>query len=146
MRYFRWKLELISNILWMVVDCAEVFIERKKSSDCQAATWSDYKHHNTINFLVGNSLLGFISFLSSCYGGRASDKFITKDSGFYDLLERDDVVMADCGFQIQEDLLLHFYNLQVPPGARTKSQMTKKEVQKTKEIANLWIHVEIAIN
>ena len=58
-------------------------------------------------------------------------------SGFYDLLECDDVVMADCDFQIHEDLLLHFFNLQVPPGARAKSQMTKKELQKTKEIANL---------
>ena len=54
--------------------------------------------------------------------------------------------MVDRGFQIQEDLLLHFYNLQVPPGARTKNQMTKKEVQKTKENADLRIHVERAIN
>ena len=54
--------------------------------------------------------------------------------------------MADPGFQIQEDLLLHFCNSQVPPGAWTKSQMTKKEVQKTKEIANLQIHVVRAIN
>ena len=44
--------------------------------------------------------------------------------------------MADHGFQIQEDLLLHFCNLQIPPGARIKSQMTKKEIQKTKEMAN----------
>ena len=113
--------------------------------DFQAATWSDYKHHNTIKSLIGISPSGFITFLSSGYGGRASDKFITKDRGFYDLLESDDVVMADRGLQIQEDLLLHFCNLQVPPGARTKSQMTKK-VQKTKETTNLRIHVERAIN
>ena len=93
------------------LDCAEFFIERPKSLHCQAATWSYYKHHNAIKFLVGISLSGFITFLSSCYGGRASDKFITKDSGFYDLLERDDEVMTDRGFQIQEDLLLHFCNL-----------------------------------
>ena len=80
---------------------------------------------------IGISPSGFITFLSSCYGARASDKFITKDSGFYDLLQHDDVVMADCDFQIQKDLL-HFCNLQVPRGARTKSQITKKEVQKTK--------------
>ena len=53
--------------------------------------------------------------------------------------------MADPGFQIQEDLLLHFCNLQTPPGAWTKNQMTKKEVQKTKEIANLRIQVERSI-
>ena len=54
--------------------------------------------------------------------------------------------MADRGFQIQEDLLLRYCNLQVPPGARTNSQTTKKEVKKTKEFANLRIHVERAIN
>ena len=58
----------------------------------------------------------------------------------------DDVVMAGRGFQIQEDLLLHFCNLQVPPGKQTKCQMTKKEVKKIKEIANIRIHVERAIN
>ena len=51
--------------------------------------------------------------------------------------------MTDRGFQIQEDLLLYFCNLQVPPGPRTNSLMTKKEVQK---IANLLIHVERKIN
>ena len=45
--------------------------------------------------------------------------------------------MADRGFQIQEDLLLHFCNLQVPPDAQAKSQMTKKEVQKTKKNCKL---------
>ena len=63
---------------------------------------------------------------------QASDKFVTKDSDFYDLLQRDDVVMADCGFHIQENLLLHFCNLEVPPGARTKSQITKKGSTKDK--------------
>ena len=54
--------------------------------------------------------------------------------------------MADRGFQILENLLLWFCNLQVPPRAQTNSQMTKKEVKKTKEIANLRIRVERAIN
>ena len=91
----------------------------------QATTCSDYKHPNTLKFLVGISPSGFITFLSLCYGGQASDKFITKDSGFYDFLERDDAVMAGRGFQSQEELLLHFCNLQVPPGTRTKNQITK---------------------
>ena len=102
--------------------------------DFQAATWSDYKHHNTIKSLIGISPSGFVTFLSSGYGGRASDKFITKDRGFYDLLESDDVVMADRGLQIQEDLLLHFCNLQVPPGARTKRQMTKSRYKRKKKL------------
>ena len=130
----------------VIIDCSEVFIERPKSLLNQASTWSDYKHHNTIKFLIGITPSGYISFLSDCYGGRSSDKFITGDSGFYDLLERDDEVMADRGFQIKEELMLRFCSLSVPPGARVKSQMTMAECKKTKDIANLRIHVERAIN
>ena len=122
----------------VMIDCTEVFTERRKSS-AQAVTWSDYKHPYTFKCLVGITPSGFISFLCSCYGGRASDRFITRDNGFYYLLERDDGVMAERGFQVQEDLLLHFCRLVVPPGARVKSQMTKFEVRKTKEVANLLI-------
>ena len=130
----------------VIIDCSEIFIERPKSLETQAITWSDYKHHNTLKFLIGISPTGFISFLSECYGGRASDKYICQDSGFYDLLDLYDEIMADRGFQIQEELMLSFCTLTVPPGARLKSQMTKAEVKKTEKIANLRIHVERAIN
>ena len=109
-------------------DCTEVFIKRPKSLSAQTATWSDYKHYNTFKFLVGIAPTGSISFLSSCYGGQASDEFITRDSGFYNLLEIDDEVMVDRGFQI-----LHFCRLVVPPGANMKSQMTKFEVKKKRK-------------
>ena len=99
-----------------------------------------------IIFLVSISPNGFITFLSDCYGGRASDKYITKDSGFYNLLERGHQVMADRGFQIKDEPLLHFCSLEVPPGAPMKSQMTSAEVEKDKDVANLRIHVERAIN
>lgn len=130
----------------IIIDCTEVFIERPKSLELQYATWSEYKHHNTIKFLVGISPSGFISFLSDCYGGRKTDKFITQDSGFYENLERDDEIMADRGFQIQEELLHYFCRLIVPPGKRAKSQMTEAECLKTKTVANLRIHIERAIN
>ena len=45
--------------------------------------------------------------------------------------------MADRGFQIKEELLLHFCSLEVPPGARMKSQRTSPEVKKNKNVANL---------
>ena len=108
--------------------------------------WSDYKSHNTVKFLVGISPTGYITFLSSCYGGRASDRFVCQDSNFYDGLDLYDEVMADRGFQIHEELMMKFCKLTVPPGARVKSQMTTAEVKKTKEVANLRIHVERAIN
>ena len=51
-----------NNKCRVILDCAEVLIERPKSLDCQAATRRDY------NFLVGISPSGSINFLSSCYG------------------------------------------------------------------------------
>ena len=54
--------------------------------------------------------------------------------------------MADRGFQIKEELLLHFCSLEIPPGARIKSQMTSAEGRKTKDVASLRIHVERTIN
>ena len=123
-----------------------MFIKRPKSLSAQADTWSDYKHHNTFKFLVEITPSGSISFLSSCYGGRVNDRCITKDGGFYHLLERDDEVIADRGFQIQEDFLLHYCRLVTPPGGRAENQMKKSEVRKTKKVANLRIHVKRAIN
>ncbi|XP_057306739.1 uncharacterized protein LOC130644953 [Hydractinia symbiolongicarpus] len=128
-----------------IIDCSEIFIKRSKSLNVQAVTWSDYKHHNTVKFLFGISPTGYITFLSDCYGGRASDKFICNDSGFFELLEYGDNIMADRGFQITEELLLRYCHLVVPPGARLKSQMTFMECSKTKSVANLRIHVERSI-
>lgn len=130
----------------VIIDCSEVFIERPKSLYSQAATWSDYKHHNTFKFLIGITPNGYITFISDAYPGRCSDRFVINDSGFYNGIEYGDEVMADRGFQIKEELMLYHATLTVPPGARVKSQMTAGECKKTSRVANLRIHVERAIN
>ena len=91
-----------------IIDCTEIFIERSKSLHVQASTWSDYKKHNTVKFLIAISPNGYIMFLSDCFGGRTSDQYICNDSGFYKLLDPGDEVMADRGFQIKEDLLFYY--------------------------------------
>ena len=113
--------------LRVIIDCSEVFFEREKSLDVQAATRSDYKSHNTVKFLTAISPTRCVTFLSDYYSGRSSDKFITADSGFYDCLDVCDEVMADRGFQIKEEPMLKFCTLSVPPGARVKAQMTTAE-------------------
>ena len=107
------------NLLY-ITDCSEVFIERPKKLDIPATTWSHYKSHNTIQFLIGISPTGFITFPSDTYGGRASDRFICHDSGFFDYLDSYDEVMADRGFYITEELMMKYFTLRVPPGARIK--------------------------
>jgi hypothetical protein len=36
----------------VIIDCFEVFIEIPSSLKPRAQTWSNYKHHNTVKFLI----------------------------------------------------------------------------------------------
>lgn len=128
-----------------IIDCSEVFIEKPNNLEAAALTWSDYKRHNTAKFLVSITPAGLINYVSKCYGGRTSDKYITLHSGFLNLVEPYDKVLADRGFQMREDFALSNAELIIPPGRRGVSQMSKLDVQHTKEIANRRIYIEQAI-
>lgn len=79
-------------------------------------------------------------------GGRASNTFIWSDSGFFNCFNDYDKIMADWGFHIMEELKLRYCTWGVSPGAWIKSKMTSWEVEKTKKIADLKIHVQHDIN
>ena len=83
--------------------------------------------------------------MSPVYGGRASDIHIVRNSGFLSNIERHDLVMADRGFKIREDLLAIGSNLAIPPSSAAFMQMHAKDVKETSQIANGRIHVERAI-
>lgn len=76
----------------VIIDCSEVFIKRPSNLLAQNITYSNYKHHNTLKFLIGITPAGALSFLSKCWGGSVSDKELTLNSGFLDQLEYDDQV------------------------------------------------------
>ena len=57
------------NKVAVIIDCFEVFIERPSSLIARAMTWSNYKHHNTVKFLIGITPQGVISFISKAWGG-----------------------------------------------------------------------------
>ena len=128
-----------------IIDCSEVFIETPSSLELQAQCYSDYKHHTTIKFLVSVTPNGMFSYISPCYGGRASDKFIVKDCGFLKLIEPFDQVMTDRGFKIKEDLMMVQAKLAIPPSTIGSLQMTRSDVSETSKIANVRIYVEQAI-
>ena len=71
--------------------------------------------------------------------------FILSDSGFLSLLERFGQVMAGRGFKIKTDLALKQCSFSIPPSAAKGSQMVKKDVHDTSNIANVRIYVEQAI-
>ena len=129
----------------VILDCSESFIETPSSLNDAAKCWSEYKHHTTIKYLVGITPNGAVSYLSECYGGRASDKFIVNDSNFLDFLRPGDQVMADRGFKIQDELAFHQCTLAIPPSKHNDLQMVSSAVQETSKIANVRIYVEQAI-
>ena len=47
----------------VIVDCFEVFIERPSNLLARAQTWSSYKHHNTVKFLIGVAPQGYITYM-----------------------------------------------------------------------------------
>ena len=55
------------------------------------------------------------SYVSPCYGGRTSDKFIFNDCAFVSWLEPNDQVMAERGFKVKEDLMVVQARLVIPP-------------------------------
>ena len=75
----------------VVLDCFELFIERPSNLLARACTWSTYKHHNTVKFLIGIAPQGVISFVSPAWGGRASDKYLTEHCGILSKLFPGDV-------------------------------------------------------
>ena len=128
-----------------IIDCSEIFIERATSLVARSETYSNYKSHNTANFFVAISPTGAIIFISKCWGGRASDKLITSKCGFLDKLIHGDLVLADRGFDIAEDLGLRGTTLAIPAFTKGKLQLSQREVETSQTISNVRIHVERAI-
>ena len=82
-----------------IIDCTEIYTEIPSSLDSYCLLWSYYKHHTTIKILMCITPNGVISWISPAYGGRISDAYIFRDSGFLDLLEPYDQIIADRGYK-----------------------------------------------
>ncbi|CAH3145832.1 unnamed protein product [Porites lobata] len=133
------------NKTTVIIDCFEVFIARPSNLMARAQTYSNYKSHNTVKILVGITPQGSISFVSNAWGGRTSDKYLTDNCGILKKLLPGDLVMADRGFTIQESLMLHKAELAIPAFTKGKDQLDPVDVEQTRGIANVRIHVERVI-
>ena len=128
-----------------ILDCTEIFIERPSNLQARAQTWSEYKHHNTIKVLVAITPQGTISFLSKAWGGRASDKYITEHCGVLNNLLPGDLILADRGFTIEDSVSLYCAQVLCPPFTKGKRQLSRHEVDWSREISRVRIHIEHVI-
>ena len=129
----------------VVLDCFEVFTDRPKNLACRAKTYSNYKHHNTFKVLLGISPAGAVTFISDAWGGRASDKHITLCSDLVDMLEQGDVILADRGFTITEEMALYGVRVLTPAFMKGRSQMSSADVETSRLLSRARIHVERVI-
>ena len=129
----------------IIIDCFEIFIDRPSNLSARASTWSNYKHKNTAKVLLGITPQGVISYVSESWGGRASDKYITEHCGILKKLLPGDIVLANRGFDIAESVGTMQAQLHIPAFTKGKQQLSALQVENTRTIANVRIHVERVI-
>lgn len=126
----------------VIVDGTEIFIAKPNNPISQQATFSSYKHHNTIKFLVGATPGGLISFCSEGYAGSTSDRQITERSSLLTLCDENDAIMADRGFNVQ-DLFEHKnVCIYTPTFLKGLTQLPGIKLQHDRRLAKNRIHIE----
>ena len=83
--------------------------------------------------------------MSESWGGRASDKYITEHCGILQQLLPGDIVLADRGFDIAESVGMMQAQLHIPAFTKGKQQLSALEVENTRTIANVRIHIKRVI-
>ncbi|XP_047127793.1 uncharacterized protein LOC124808639 [Hydra vulgaris] len=86
-----------------------------------------------------------ISFISQAWGGRTSDKLITKQCGLLEKLNHGDVVLADQGFNIADSVGLMCAEVKIPAFTKGKKQLSAVDIESTREIAQSRVNVERVI-
>ena len=145
----------------VIIDCTEVFIEQPSDLLARAQVWSNYKHHTTLKFLIGITPQGTVSFVSKCAGGRMSDKEITQTCGLLRHLLPGkiytgrykssntyfvgDLVLADRGFTCNDKARIILAEVKIPPFTKGVKQLEKQDVDWSRELSVVRIHVERVI-
>ena len=109
----------------------------------RAQTYSNYKSHNTVKFLIGICPQGVISYISQ--GRKNIDKYLTENCGILDNLLPGDLILADRGFNVQESVGLFCATIKVPPFTRGKKQLSSCDVDRARQLSRVRIDIERVI-
>ncbi|KAL4719540.1 hypothetical protein ACJJTC_013835 [Scirpophaga incertulas] len=126
----------------IIIDGTEIPIQKPSQSDSQKATFSTYKHKNTLKFLVGASPGGLLTYCSEAYAGSVSDRQIVERSKLFDLCEKGDSIMADRGFNVQDLFASKGIGINIPSFLKGKSQIPSVLLKNDQKIARHRVHIE----
>ena len=73
------------------------------------------------------------------------DRCITQNSWFLRLTDHGDLILADRGFDISNDLAVSSTRLEIPAFTRGKKQLSLQEVEYSKKLSKVHIDVERVI-
>ena len=80
---------------------------------------------------------GSISFISKVWGGRVSDKYITKNCSILDKLLPGDLILADQGFNIQDSAGLYCAEVKTPSFTKGKIQLSRHDIDWSRETTHI---------
>ncbi|KAJ8037752.1 hypothetical protein HOLleu_18645 [Holothuria leucospilota] len=78
-------------------------------------------------------------------GGRVSDKYLVEHSDFLGKLDAGDIILADRGFNIDDSVGVFGCEIKYPVFTKGKKKLSGEEVEETRRITNVRIHVERVI-
>ena len=111
----------------------------------RAEVYSNYKKHSTVKVFIVCSPRGAVTYLSTAWGGRASDVEMVRASDFISpkYHQPRDQLLADRGFPLVEEFVVSCgAELLIPSFTKGKKQLSPKEVEVSRSISTVRIHIE----
>ena len=71
-----------------------------------------------------------------------SDVYITEKCGILEHLQPGDVILADRGFNIHDSAGMYCAQVKLPPFAKGKKQLSKAQVDVSRQLSRVRIHVK----
>ncbi|XP_056637412.1 uncharacterized protein LOC130445669 isoform X1 [Diorhabda sublineata] len=126
----------------VIIDCLEMKCERPFHLRTPVGAWSNYKHSETVKYLIGITPRGSICFITEGWAGRPSIKLLTQNPSFLNNLYPGDIVMADRGLLTKEFVEMFNATVKIPAFTRGENQLDAIDLEETEGIGQVRDHVE----
>ena len=128
-----------------IIDGTEIFIQRPSNLATQKSSYSDYKSHTTVKYLVAvDTFTGVFVYVSAGFSGNSSDRFTIEHSGILENLKPGQRILADKGYNAR-DLFAQKRCFLTIPSFLNEGTLAAQEARQSRSIASVRIRVENAI-